>query len=98
MHEKQKNHGPTLQEVQASIADHYGHGWLSARESDAKTIQSLREALAQAQQENEQWRTWGVIEIAIRNVNVASYMNEWEGRALKAETQLAALTAQQETP
>ena len=39
----------------------------------------------------QQWKSWGVIEIAIRNPNVSSYMNHWEGRALKAESEVAAL-------
>lgn len=38
----------------------------------------------------EEWRTWGIVEIAVRNPNVSSYMNHWEGRALKAEAALAA--------
>jgi hypothetical protein len=59
-----------------------------ARAADAQQIAALRA-------ENEQWKTWGVIEIAIRNVNIASYMNEWEGRTLKAEAQLTALQAEQ---
>jgi len=41
--------------------------------------------------ENEQWRSWGVIEIAVRNPNVASYMDHWEKRAEAAEAKLAAL-------
>lgn len=44
-------------------------------------------------EQNQQWRTWGIIEIAVRNVNVASYMTEWEGRAINAEARLAALEA-----
>ena len=43
--------------------------------------------------EGEAWKTWGIIEIAVRNVNVSSYMNHWEGRALKAEAELAKLRA-----
>lgn len=35
--------------------------------------------------------TWGVVELAVRNVNVSSYVEHWEGRALKAEAQCAAL-------
>jgi len=38
----------------------------------------------------QQWQTWGVIEIAARNVNVKSYADHWETRALKAEQALAA--------
>ena len=40
-----------------------------------------------------QWCTWGTIEIAVRNPNVASYMEHWEGRATKAETERDALRA-----
>jgi hypothetical protein len=36
-----------------------------------------------------EWETWGIIELAIRNVNVDSYMRHWEGRALTAEAHLA---------
>lgn len=36
-----------------------------------------------------QWRAWGIVEIAVRNVNVKSYMDHWEGRALKAEAEIA---------
>jgi hypothetical protein len=31
------------------------------------------------------WTTCGIIELAVRNPNVSSYMDHWEGRALKAE-------------
>lgn len=34
-----------------------------------------------------QWQTWGTIEVAIRNPNVRSYMDHWEGRATKAEAE-----------
>ena len=39
------------------------------------------------------WRTWGTIEVAIRNPNVASYMEHWEGRATKAEAEVDRLRA-----
>lgn len=39
----------------------------------------------------EQWQTWGVIEIAVRNPNVASYMDHWEKRTLAAEAERDAL-------
>jgi len=44
--------------------------------------------------QEEQWKTWGVIEIATRNSNVLEYMKHWEGRALKAEAKNSRL----ETP
>lgn len=47
--------------------------------------------IAQLHSENEQWKTWGIIEIAVRNPNVSSYMEHWEGRATKAEAENAAL-------
>ena len=45
----------------------------------------LEAQLVASQAECEQWKTWGIIEIAVRNPNVASYIEHWEGRALKAE-------------
>lgn len=40
------------------------------------------------ERELRQWETWGVVEIAIRNVNVRSYCDHWEGRAVAAELAL----------
>jgi len=37
--------------------------------------------------------TAGIVEVAVRNPNVSSYMDHWEGRALKAEAALAASPA-----
>lgn len=42
-------------------------------------------------EQDQKWRKWGIIEVAVRNVNVSSYMDHWEGRALKAEAELARL-------
>lgn len=44
-----------------------------------------RNLLFEARAEIEQWKKWGIIEIAIRNPNVASYMKHWEDRAIRAE-------------
>jgi hypothetical protein len=52
MADSSEEHGPTLQEVQRTIADHYGAGWLSARESALQELAATRAALTQAQQEN----------------------------------------------
>jgi len=54
-------------------------------------------SLTALQEQLEQWQTWGVIEIGIRNVNVASYMEHWEGRATKAEAEVTALREQLDT-
>lgn len=35
----------------------------------------------------DDWRNWGVIEVAIRNPSVAEYMRHWEGRAISAEAE-----------
>ena len=34
------------------------------------------------------WKTWGTMEIAIRNPNIASFVKHWEERATKAEALL----------
>lgn len=39
-------------------------------------------------------RTAGIIEVAVRNPNVASYMDHWEKRALKAEGEVERLREQ----
>ena len=54
----------------------------------------LKRELAAAEAENQQWRTWGTIEVAIRNPSVAESMRPWEGRAEKAEAALADAMAQ----
>jgi 8-oxo-dGTP diphosphatase len=48
------------------------------------------------EQELQQWKTWGVIEIAVRNPNVAEYMSHWEGRAEKAEAENVTLRSDRE--
>jgi hypothetical protein len=45
------------------------------------------DAEAKLAQIEEQWKTWGVVEIAVRNPSVSEYMNHWEGRATKAEAE-----------
>ena len=43
-----------------------------------------------ADEVDKQWRQWGVVEVAIRNDDVAEYMAHWEHRAERAEAELAA--------
>ena len=37
----------------------------------------------------DDWATFGIVEVAVRNRNVKEYVEHWEGRALKAEAALA---------
>ena len=46
--------------------------------------------------ELDEWRKWGIIEVSIRNPNVAEYVRHWEGRAEKAETELDRIRASEE--
>jgi hypothetical protein len=62
--------------------DRLGFNYVSSEEYEIAALKA----------EIEQWKTWGIIEIAVRNPNVASYMEEWESRAIKAEAQLATLS------
>lgn len=48
-------------------------------------VQSLRLQVHMLQQENENFKTCGIVEIAVRNPNVASYVKHWEERAVNAE-------------
>jgi hypothetical protein len=49
----------------------------------------LARALLDARAELEMLKTAGIIEVSIRNPSVADYMQHWEGRAEKAEAELA---------
>ena len=66
-----------------------GREWPSerpiSREALMKTIENLTVSNERLIRELDQWKTWGIIEIAVRNSNVMEYMRHWEGRALKAE-------------
>lgn len=60
---------------------------------DINDYNKLEQCIARLEAENEQWKTWGIFEIAARNPNVSSYMDHWGTRALKAEAQVERLTA-----
>lgn len=53
--------------------------------SSAKQWKKQAERL---QSELAQWKTWGIVEIAVRNPEVAEYCEHREGRATKAESEL----------
>ena len=57
---------------------------LSASDDLLAVVKELREQVAD-------WQRWSIVEIAVRNPNVASYINHWEGRTLAAEATLATL-------
>ena len=61
-----------------------------------KVSSDLLAALRETREELKQWTTWGIIEIAVRNPNIASYMNHWEDRAEAAERERDRLKAQVE--
>ena len=63
-------------------------GKIAALQSE---IDALRAQLDEARAELTRWATWGTIEVAIRNPNVASYIEHWEKRALSAEAERDAL-------
>ena len=67
-------------------------GWLVAVEDIEKAAVTINQLRA----ELEQWTTWGVIEVAIRNPSVSEYMRHWEGRATKAEAEVERLRAELE--
>jgi chromosome segregation ATPase len=56
----------------------------------AKDLEDCRTKLAAADAELQNWRTWGTIEVAIRNPSVSSSMDHWERRAESAESALTA--------
>lgn len=67
--------------------------WKEKSDSLARELSQARECVTQLEGEIAQWKTWGVVEIAVRNPNVASYMEHWEKRAEAAESSLKNLLA-----
>ena len=59
---------------------------------DAET-KALEARITELEAEIHNWKTWGIIEVAIRNPSVSEYMNHWEGRCLKAEAANAKMKA-----
>lgn len=52
---------------------------------------ALERELADKNEELHNWRNWCVIEVAVRNPNVAEFMRHWESRAESAEAETARL-------
>jgi hypothetical protein len=57
------------------------------------TPTEMRKVVVLLERELNLFKEAGIVEIAIRNPNVKSYMGHWEGRALKAETENQRLVA-----
>lgn len=70
---------------------------LRERISDIKHIYTAEDCItligrvSRAEAQVAEWGTWGVVEIAVRNPNVASYVEHWEGRTERAEAQVVVL-------
>ena len=59
-------------------------------EGDAGYNAAIADCVAAIRAEYEaKLATFGMVELAVRNPNVSSYITEWEGRALSAEAKLA---------
>jgi hypothetical protein len=71
--------------LSTSISDEITGG-TDSRARDTQLTEWAGEA-RRLEAELAQWATWGTIEVAIRNVNVSSSMEHWEGRAIIAESE-----------
>lgn len=60
--------------------------------ADARTPEQVE--IDRLRSELDHFTKSGIIEIAVRNPNVSSWMVEWENRALKAEATITALEAE----
>jgi len=83
--------------MMSNAADGYLGDWLphkdSCRCSDCQ-LEKAQKSIARLEQENHNFHTWGIVEIAVRNRNVAEYCEHWEERAIKAEQERDELKAQ----
>ena len=106
--ESQKSAAPSLAAIEHRLAavtedDAYALPWTfgeTCREGAAEIttlraeVSRLTDALAaETERAEAEMRTLGVIEIAVRNPDVASYMAHWEGRTEKAEREVAMMRA-----
>jgi hypothetical protein len=57
-------------------------------------ITALKTEVERLTKELERWQNWGIVEIAVRNPQVAEYCKHWEGRAEAAEAALEQSRAQ----
>ena len=78
----------------SNAADGYLGDWLPHKDKCRCDECSLGREVEALKLENAQWRTWGIIEIAVRNPNVAEYMNHWERRATEAEAKIESLASE----
>ena len=76
------------------IGDSYLHKMIEQMARDVNADSVAKDArIAELEAEIHNWKTWGIIEVAIRNPSVSEYMNHWEGRCLKAEAANAKMKA-----
>lgn len=73
----------------AVVAPYVGQDGVSVEECD-RLLDHARQLERELEEARHQMATFGIVELAIRNPNVSSYIAHWEGRTLKAESQLTA--------
>ena len=59
--------------------------WRAREKALLADFNAQGEAIERLTRELDHFKNSGIIEVAIRNPNVSSYMDHWEGRATKAE-------------
>lgn len=75
------------------LADYFNA--MTERRRILTEVETLKAEIDRLKGKIEDWKSWGIVEIAVRNPRVAEYMNHWEGRALKAEEELSKLRQQE---
>ena len=76
-----------------------GHGWEHDRAEYHLAKSAYESALSEAALASRRstevdWRKMGIVELAVENQSVSDYIEHWEGRALSAESKLAASAPQ----
>jgi hypothetical protein len=69
---------------------------IECRDKAQAARSSDRERIAELEHELDNWRTWGVVEVAVRNPQVAEYCEHWEGRVESAESHAVELQRESE--
>lgn len=90
---------PTRDEALQPPDSQYGSGdQVETIERNPKSWAAWKREAERLQREVEYLTNAGVIECAVRNRSISEYMNHWEDRTLKAESQLTALRQERAWP
>lgn len=87
-------HTPMAGAASTETAEQIAKRWVNCANGDL-TVFAAASAITEATaKRDERWAAWGVVEVAVRNPQVAEYCKHWEERVQKLQAEVAALKAE----